>query len=70
MAFKVIFLAHAPDAEPVKHRCVIETSRYELFAVVVKNQVQAVQERKKCVKEEVIHSVCSTRDLHTKMLWG
>ena len=46
-----------PDAEPVKHRCVIETSKYKLFAVVVKDQVQAVEECKKCVKEEGIHSV-------------
>ena len=57
MAFKVVFLAHAPDAEPVKHRCVIETSKYKLFAVVVKDQAQAVEECKKLVKEEGIHSV-------------
>jgi len=41
MAFKVVFLAHAPDAEPVKHRGVVETSKYKLFSVVVKDQVQA-----------------------------
>jgi len=57
MAFKVVFLAHASDAEPVKHRCVIETSKYKLFAVVVKDQAQAVEECKKLVKEEGIHSV-------------
>lgn len=42
VAFKVVFLAHAPDADPEKHRCVPETSRYKLFAVVVKDQAQAV----------------------------
>ena len=57
MAFKAAFLAHAPDAEPRKHRSVIETSRYKLYSVVVKNQVQAVEECKKLVQEEGIHSV-------------
>ncbi len=27
MAFKVLFLAHTPDAEPEKHQCVVETSK-------------------------------------------
>ena len=57
MAFKVVFLAHARDAEPEKHRDLVETSMYKLFTVVVKNQVQAVEECKKLVKEEGIHSV-------------
>ncbi len=57
MAFRVVFLAHAPDAEPEKHRNVIETSTYKLFSVVVKDQVQAVEECRKLVKEEGIHSV-------------
>ena len=57
MAFRVAFLAYAPDAEPEKHRCVIETSKYKLFAVVVRDQVQAVEACKKLVKEEDIHSV-------------
>jgi len=57
MAFKAAFLAHAPDVEPKKHRSVIETSRYKLYSVVVKNQVQAVEECKKLVQEEGIHSV-------------
>ncbi|MBA7476439.1 hypothetical protein ES707_11825 [subsurface metagenome] len=57
MTFNVVFLAHAPDAEPEKHRCMIETSKYKLFAVVVRDQVQAVEECKKLVEEEGIHSV-------------
>jgi len=57
MAFKVVFLAHARDAEPEKHRGLVETSTYKLFTVVVKDQVQAVEECKKLVKEEGIHSV-------------
>ena len=57
MAFKALFLAHAPDAEPEKHRCVIETSKYKLFVVLVKDQYQAVEVCKKLVKEEGIHSI-------------
>jgi hypothetical protein len=57
MAFKVVFLAHAPDAEPEKHRCVIETPKYKLFVVVVEDQDQAVEVCKKLVKEEGVHSI-------------
>ena len=57
MAFKVVFLAHAPDAEPEKHRCIIETSKYKLFVVLARDQVQAVEVCKKLVKEEGIHSI-------------
>ena len=57
MAFKVVFLAHAPDADPEKHRCVIETSKYKLFAVVVRDQAQAVAACKQLVNEEGIHSI-------------
>jgi len=57
MAFKTVFLAHAPDAEPDKHKCVIETPKYKLFAVVVvKGQDQAVEVCKKLVKEEGVQS--------------
>ncbi len=58
MAFKVLFLAHAPDAEEEKHRCVIETPNYyKLFVVVVKDQDQAIEVCKKVVKEESIQSI-------------
>jgi len=57
MAFKAAFLAHARDANPEKHRCLVETSIYKLFTIVIKNQVQAVNECKKLVKEEGIHSI-------------
>jgi hypothetical protein len=44
MAFKVLFLAHAPDGEPEKHRCVIETNKYyKLFVVIIKGQEQALE---------------------------
>ena len=57
VAFKVVFLAHAPDAEPEKHRCVIETPKYKLFVRVVKDQGQAVEVCQNLVKEEGIHSI-------------
>lgn len=43
MAFKVLFLAHAPDADQEIHRNQIDTGMYQLSTVVVKNQVEALQ---------------------------
>ncbi|GAI32479.1 unnamed protein product, partial [marine sediment metagenome] len=57
MAFKSLFLAHTPDAEPEKHRYVIETSKYKLFTVLVRDQNQAVEVCKNLVRGEGIHSI-------------
>jgi hypothetical protein len=57
MAFRVVFVAHAPDADPEQHRCVIETSKFKLFVAVVKDQNQAVDACKKLVKDEGIRSI-------------
>ena len=57
MAFKVLFLAHAPDAENEKHRNLIDTGMYQLFTVVVKNQVEAVEIFESFVEKENIDSV-------------
>ncbi len=57
MAFKVLFLAHSPDAEPEKHQALIETGKYKLFVQVVQNQEQAIAVCKKLFMEEGIHSV-------------
>jgi len=57
VAFKVAFLAHAPDADSEKHRCVIDTGKYRLFVVVVKSQKEAVEVCRKLVREEGIHSI-------------
>ena len=57
MAFKAVFLAHAPDADAEKHKCIIDTGKYKLFVVVVKDQDQAVEVCRKLVEEEGIHSV-------------
>lgn len=57
MVFKSLFIAHAPDADMEKHRCVLETSLYKLFVVIVRNQQQAVSAAKKLLEEEGIHSI-------------
>jgi biotin synthase-related radical SAM superfamily protein len=57
MAFKVVFIAHTPDAEPEKHQCVVETPKYKLLVRLVENQEQAVEVCKKLVREDGIHSV-------------
>jgi len=57
MAFKAVFIAHAPDAGLEKHRCVIKTPSYNLFVAVVKNQEQAIEACKKFVEEEGVHSI-------------
>ena len=58
MAFKALFLAHAPDGEAGKYRYVIETPRYyKLFVVVAKDQKQAIEVCKKAVKEEGVQSI-------------
>lgn len=56
IAFKVLFLAHAPDADPEKHRCTVETALYNLFVVVVADQGQAIEVCRKSVREG-IHSI-------------
>ena len=57
MMFKALFLAHTPDAEPKKHKCVIETSKYKLFVVLVRNQNQALEVCRNLIKEEGVHSI-------------
>lgn len=58
MVFKVLFLSHAPDAEPKKHHCSIATPKcFKLFVVIVKNQKQAIAVCRKLVKKEDIQSI-------------
>ena len=40
MAFKALFLAHAPDADCEKHKSIIDTGKYRLLTVVVKTQTK------------------------------
>jgi len=57
MAFKVLFVAHAPDADKEKHRNVIKTGMYHLFSVVVRDQKEALQVCSDFVKREGIDSI-------------
>ncbi|HEC82962.1 MAG TPA: hypothetical protein ENI46_00580 [Firmicutes bacterium] len=43
MAFKVLLLAHAPDADPSVHRATIRTEKLDFTSIIVKNQAQAVE---------------------------
>jgi hypothetical protein len=57
MAFKVLFLAHAPDAVPEKHASMVETGKYKLFVRAVKSQSEALEACQNLVKKEGIHSI-------------
>jgi hypothetical protein len=57
MAFKALFLAHAPDADYEKHNSVIDTGKYKLFTVVVKNQNEAIKVSKSIYKKEKIDAI-------------
>jgi hypothetical protein len=57
MAFKVVFIAHAPDADPEKHHNVVETGKYKLYTYVVKTQGEAIKVCKDLYEREKIDSV-------------
>jgi predicted aconitase len=57
MAFKAVFIAHAPDADPEKHRTLIETGKYKLYTVVVKSQEEALVVSKDLYEKEKIDSI-------------
>ncbi len=57
MAFKALFLAHAPDAVKEKHRSMIDTGKYRLFTVVVRNQAEALEVCQEFVEKESIDAV-------------
>jgi hypothetical protein len=57
MAFKVLFVAHAPDADKERHRSVIESGMYQLFSVVVRDQKQALEVCSDFIKSANIDSI-------------
>ncbi len=57
MAFKALFLAHAPDADYEKHKSIIDTGRYRLLIFVVKNQDEAIKVSKSIYKKEKIDAI-------------
>jgi len=57
MAFRTLFIAHAPDADKEIHRSIIDTGMYQLFTVVVKNQEEAIEVSSDFIKREHIDSI-------------
>jgi len=57
MAFKVLFIAHAPDADFTKHHTLIDTGKYQLYTYVVKTQDEAIKVCKNLYEKENIDSV-------------
>ena len=58
MAFTVLSLYHAPDADGTKHRSRIDTGMYRLFTVVVRGQAEAVETCRQFLEDEGIDAVC------------
>jgi hypothetical protein len=57
MSFRAAFIAHVPDADPARHRTVLETDLYKLFSVLVKDQQQAVEVCRRLVADEGVQSI-------------
>ena len=57
MAFKALFLAHAPDADYLKHKSVIDTGKYKLITTVIKNQTEALKVSKSIYEKEKIDAI-------------
>ena len=57
MAFKALFLAHAPDVDYEKHNSFIDTGKYKLFTIVVKNQDEAIKVSKSIYEKEKIDAI-------------
>ncbi len=57
MPFKVLFIAHAPDADYKKHRSEIDTGMYKLYSIVVRTQEEAVQVSKDYLQNESIEAI-------------
>jgi len=57
MAFKALFIAHAPDADCEKHKSIIDTGKYRLFTFVVKGQDEAIKISKSIYEKEKIDAV-------------
>lgn len=57
MAFKTLFLAHAPDADYEKHKSVIDTGKYKIWTFVVKTQEEAIKVSKSIYEKEKIDAI-------------
>jgi Family of unknown function (DUF6506) len=57
MPFTALFIAHAPDADPARHRALVDTGIYRLFSVVVRDTDQAVAVCHELVAAEGVQSI-------------
>ncbi len=57
MAFSVLSISMSPDADNRKHRSEIDTGKYQLFSVVVKNPAEAAEVCREFVDQRNIDSV-------------
>jgi hypothetical protein len=57
MAFRTLFLAHAPDADKGRHCCFIDTGQYQLDVVIVKSQAEALEVSRRLFREKRIESI-------------
>jgi len=57
MSFNVLFMAHSPDADPGYHRSQIDTGKFKLFTIVVKDQAQALEVAKAMTAEHDLDSI-------------
>ena len=57
MAFKSLFIAHAPDADCKKHKSAIDTGKLKLFTIVVKSQDEAIKVSKSMYEKERIDGI-------------
>ncbi len=55
--FKTLFMAHAPDANKEQHHAFIDTGKYQLDIVIVKNQAEALEVSTRLYKEKGIESI-------------
>jgi len=57
VAFNALFLAHSPDADKARHRCLIDTGKYQLTTIIVKNQAEALEVIGELMKIQPIDSI-------------
>ena len=57
MAFITAFIARLPDADPEKHRCLIETEMTKQYSILVANQTQAIEQCKKLVDNDGVQLI-------------
>jgi hypothetical protein len=57
VSFNVLVMAHSPDADKEKHRSEIDTGKYRLFTVVVRDQAEALEVAREVAAEEDIDSI-------------